>query len=49
MNTEPMWIWEDVVRYIRERCFVSEEDIEIVLELEDEYMRSIGLIVAPEE
>lgn len=45
----PMWVWEDAVDFIAVRCNISREDIERVLELEDRYMREIGLIVEEEK
>lgn len=47
INT-PMWVWEDAVDFIAVRCNLSRDDIDLVLELEDQYMREIGLIVEAE-
>lgn len=41
---ELMYYYEDAVKFISERCDVNEEDILKILELELDYMRSIGLV-----
>ena len=41
--------WEDAINYIAERCDVDKETIEKVLLLEEDYMRTIGIIVDEEE
>ena len=40
---------EDAINYIAERCDVDKETIEKVLLLEEDYMRTIGIIVDEEE
>ena len=37
--------WEDAVNFIAERSNIDKETIEKILELEEDYMRSIGVIV----
>lgn len=39
-----MWVWEDAVKYIMDRCDLDRETVEKVLEIEEDYMRSVGLI-----
>lgn len=41
--------WEDSINFITERCDIDKEIIEKVLLLEEDYMRSIGIIVDKEE
>lgn len=41
---EIVYYVEDAVKFIRERCDLDEETILKVLELEEGYMRSIGLM-----
>lgn len=38
--------WEDSVNFIAERCEVNKDIVEKVLELEEEYMRSVGIITS---
>lgn len=45
MNDTPIYEWEDAINYIAERCDINKETIEKILELEEDYMRSIGVIV----
>ena len=45
----PVYEWEDAINYITERCDVDKEIIEKVLSLEEDYMRTIGIIVDEEE
>lgn len=45
----PMYYHEDAVEYIRSRSGLSEKLINKVLELEMDYMRSIGLVYEIEE
>lgn len=45
----PVYTWEDAVDYIKERCDVDKDSIERVLELEEDYMRSVGIITIEEE
>lgn len=42
----PVFDWEDAVNFIAERCNVEKDIIENILELEEEYMRSVGIIEA---
>lgn len=41
----PVYEWEDAINFIAERCDIDKETIEKVLILEEDYMRSIGIIV----
>lgn len=41
----PVYEWEDVIDFIAGRCDIDKETIEKVLILEEDYMRSIGVIV----
>lgn len=45
----PVYEWEDAINFIAERCDIDKETIEKVLLLEEDYMRSIGIIVDEEE
>ena len=45
----PVYEWEDAINFIAERCDIDEETIEKVLLLEEDYMRTIGIIVDKEE
>lgn len=45
----PVYEWEDAINFIAERCNIDKEIIEKVLLLEEDYMRSIGIIVDKEE
>ena len=45
----PVYEWEDAINFIAERCDVDKETIEKVLLLEEDYMRTIGIIVNEEE
>ena len=45
MNDTPVYEYEDAIKFISERCDVSKDIIEKVLLLEEDYMRSIGIIV----
>ena len=40
----PVYYVEDALEFIRKRCNLSDTVINLVLELEIDYMRSIGLI-----
>lgn len=40
----PVFDWEDAVNFITDRCEVDKNIVEKVLELEEEYMRNIGII-----
>lgn len=44
MNETPIYDFNDAVDFIAERCDVCREDIEFVLTLEEDYMRSVGII-----
>lgn len=44
MNDTPVYDYEDVVNFIGERSNISRDIIEKVLMLEEDYMRSIGII-----
>ena len=48
-DNTPVYEWEDAINYIAERCDVDKEIIEKVLLLEEDYMRTIGIIVDEEE
>lgn len=41
----PVYEWEDAINFIAERCDIDEEVIEKVLLLEEDYMRSVEIIV----
>lgn len=41
----PVFNWEAAVDFIAERCEFSKDIIENILELEEEYMQSVGIIV----
>lgn len=43
-NNTPVYNYEDAINFIVERCDVSRDTIENVLMLEEDYMRSIGII-----
>lgn len=43
-NNIPVYDYEDAINFIAERCDISKDIIEKVLTLEDDYMRSIGII-----
>ncbi len=45
MNDTPVYEFEDAINFIAERCDVDKDIIEKVLLLEEDYMRSIGIIV----
>lgn len=42
----PVFDWEDAVNFITERCEVDRDTVEKVLELEEEYMRNVGIITS---
>lgn len=42
----PVYNWEDAVNFITEKCEVKKDVIEKVLELEEDYMRSVGIITS---
>lgn len=41
----PIYVFEDAVNFIAERCNIDRETIEKILMLEDDYMRSVGIII----
>lgn len=43
-NSTPVYDYEEAINFIAERCDTSKEVIEKVLVLEEDYMRSIGII-----
>ena len=45
MNDTPIYEYEDAINFISEKCDVGKDIIEKVLLLEEDYMRSIGIIV----
>lgn len=45
----PVYTWEDAVDFIKERCDIDKGSIEKVLELEEDYMRSVGIITVEKE
>ena len=45
MNNTPVYDYEEAISFIAERCDVDKDIIEKVLLLEEDYMRSIGIIV----
>lgn len=47
-NETPVYNWEEAINFIHERCNLSADMIIEVLELEEEYMKSIGIIVEEE-
>ena len=44
-NNAPMYYVEDAIEFIRSRSGLDHDTVERVLELEEEYMRSIGIII----
>ena len=49
MNNIPVYEFEDAINFISERSNIEKDTIKKVLELEEEYMKSIGVIVDKEE
>ena len=47
-NNTPAYDYEKAINFIAERCDISKEVIEKVLVLEEDYMRSIGIIIDEE-
>lgn len=43
-NNTPVYDYEDVINFIAERCDINKDTIEKVLMLEEDYMRSSGII-----
>ena len=48
-NNIPVYDFEDAINFISERCDISKDTIEKVLTLEEDYMRSIGIISDEEQ
>ena len=44
MNDTPVYDYEDAINFIGERCDISKDIVEKILALEEDYMRSIGII-----
>lgn len=44
MDNMPVYDFEDAVNFISEKCDIDKDIIEKVLLLEEDYMRSIGII-----
>lgn len=44
MDNTPVYEYEDAVNFIAERCNIDKAIIEKVLMLEEDYMRSVGII-----
>lgn len=42
----PVFNWDDAVNFITEKCEVGKDIVEKVLELEEEYMQSVGIITS---
>ena len=47
-DNTPVYNWKDAINFIHERCNLSEDVISEVLELEEEYMKSVGIILEEE-
>lgn len=45
MNDTPVYEWEDAINFIAERCNIDKDTIETVFTLEEDYMKSIGIIM----
>lgn len=48
-SEEIVYDWNDAVEFIHDRCNLSRDIIDEVLELEEQYMESIGIVVKKEE
>lgn len=48
-NNMPVYEYEDAINFIAERCNVDKDTIEKVLMLEEDYMRSIGIVIDEQE
>lgn len=48
-NNTPVYDYEDAINFIAERCDINKDTIEKVLMLEEDYMRSIGVIIDEQE
>lgn len=44
MDNTPVYDYEEAVKFISERCDVDRNVIDKILMLEEDYMRSIGII-----
>ena len=49
INEAPMYYVDEAIEFIHERSGLSKKMISRVLELEEDYMRSLGLIVELED
>lgn len=49
MDNTPVYDYEEAINFISERCNISKDTIEKVLMLEEDYMRSIGIVVDEQE
>lgn len=43
-NNTPVYDYEDAINFIAEKCDIDKDTIEKILMLEEDYMRSIGII-----
>ena len=43
-NNMPVYDFEETINFFSEKCDISRDNIETVLMLEEDYMRSIGII-----
>ncbi len=43
-NNTPVYDYGDAINFIAERCDIDKDAIEKILMLEEDYMRSIGII-----
>lgn len=48
-NNTPVYDYEDAINFIAERCDIDKDTIEKVLMLEEDYMRSIGVVIDEQE
>ena len=44
MEQTPIYDFDEAVNFIEDRCDIGRDIIECVLKLEEDYMRSIGII-----
>lgn len=49
MDNIPVYDYEDAIKFISERCDVDKTIIDKILMLEEDYMRSIGIICNEED
>lgn len=49
MDNTPVYDYEEVVKFISERCDVDRNVIDKILMLEEDYMHSIGIICDEKE